>query len=110
MPSSVLVVVTFDGRREWERELSLGLTRVKEVESSPGLFSRRAVDVIKWTEDCVERIGDGGVALNSSLSAEVSTERLPGLRTPGLRVGSLGFLESLGVRGHLPSGYIVSLL
>ena len=60
------------------------------MDPSPGLLSRRAVDVLKWTEDCVERVGEGGITLASSSS----TDRLRGLRTPGLSsVGSLGFLE-----------------
>lgn len=60
---------------------------------SPGLFSRRAVVVLKWTEDWVESVGEGGIPLVSSSEAEVSTERLPGLSIPGLSSeGSLGFL------------------
>ena len=62
-PLSVLVVVAFEGRQEWELELSFGLRRVREVLPSSGLFSRSAVDVLKRMEDCVERVREGGLSL-----------------------------------------------
>jgi hypothetical protein len=87
-------MVVFDGRRKWERELSLGLRGIRELVPSPGLFSQRAVEFIKWTEDWVERVGEGGISWYSSSSPVVSKDHLPGFRIPGLRtVGSLGFQE-----------------
>ena len=54
------------------------------------------MDVIKYTEDCVERVSDDGTTLSLSSSAGVSMENHLGLRIPGLRrVGLVGFLELL---------------
>ena len=78
-------MVAFDGRREWERELSFGLRSARELVPSPGLFSRRAVESIKWIEDWVESVEEGGISWDSSSSPVVLKDCLLGLRIPGLR-------------------------
>ena len=68
---------------------------------SPGLFSRSAVDVLKWTDDWVERDREGGITMSSSSSVGVSIDRLLGLRIPGLRnVGSTGIPGMTGGCGR----------
>ena len=81
------------------------------MEPSPGLLSRRAVDVIKWTEDWAERVGEGGMILTSSSEAVVSNDRLLGLRIPGLGGGgSLSFLawpvETVGGTGESDTSWL----
>jgi hypothetical protein len=54
------------------------------------------VDVVKWTEDCVERVGGGGITLRPSSSAVVSIDRLPDMGSPGFsKKGMIGSLEWL---------------
>jgi hypothetical protein len=74
----------------------MGLRRARELDPSPSLISRRAVDVVKWTEDCVERVGEGGITLRPSSSAVVSIDHPPDMGSPGFsKKGTLGSRESL---------------
>ena len=78
------------------REIQRVVMRAGYCEPSPGLLSRRAVDVIKWTENWAERVGEGGMTLTSLLEAVVSNDCLPGSRIPGLSRGGDHWVSSRG--------------
>ena len=87
-------MIVFDDRWEWVPVLNLGPRRAGELVLSSSLSLQRVVDVIKWTEDWAERVEEGDITRHSSSSAEISIDRLLGVRIPELgNVGLPNFSE-----------------
>lgn len=87
------MLVALLGLRAWEWLDALsGFKRPREErpEDCSGLLSRKAVDVLKRTAECVERVGDGGIVRMESDMSEGTGEGGPSSELRGLYEGLFG--------------------